>query len=83
MGGIDYKEAAKKSRTSKNYVFKGNGDTTCIDRTEDDVSTGSKSTTTQEKETGESAYWALQRGSKSLCGISVNFWSRVQGNRES
>ena len=56
MGVTDYKEAAKKRRTSKNYVFKGNMYTKSIEQTEDDVSTSSKSTTTtQEKETGESA----------------------------
>ena len=49
-------EAAKKRRRSKKYIFKGNKYTKSIDQTEDDVSTSSKSTsTTQEKETGESA----------------------------
>ena len=28
------------------------------------------------------SYWTLQRGSESLCGISANFWSWVQGNRK-
>ena len=56
MGVTDYKEAAKKRRTSTNYVFKGNRYTKSIEQTEYDVSTCSKSTsTTQEKETGESA----------------------------
>ena len=39
MGVTDYKEAAKKRRTSKNYVFKGNRYTKSIEQTEDEVST--------------------------------------------
>ena len=43
MEGTDYKEAAKKRRTSKNYVFKGNRYTKSIEQTEDDGSTSGKS----------------------------------------
>ena len=57
MGVTDYKEDAKKRRTSKNYVKGKIGSyTKSIEQTEYDVSTSSKSTsTTQEKETEESA----------------------------
>ena len=88
MGGTDYKEAAKKRRTSKNHVFKGNRYTKSIDQTEDDVSTSSK--TTHEKEIGESSINvspvstpSTQGASSSTSKIDFSFYSTMDNNAES
>ena len=93
MGVTDYKEAAKKRRTSKNYVVKGNRYTKSIEQTEDGVSTSSKSTsTTQEKETGESAINVSSVSTPSTQGssssssaskIDFSFYSSMDNNAES
>ena len=88
MGGTDYKEVAKKRRTSKNHLFKGNRYTKSIDQTEDDDSTSSK--TTQEKEIGENAINdssvstpSTQGASSSASKIDFSFYSTMGNNAES
>ena len=79
MGVTDYKEGAKKRRTSKNYV-KGNRylHTKSIEQTEYDVSTSSKSTsTTQEKESEESAINVSSISTPNTQGASSTSASKI------